>query len=311
MKPKIYIDGKDGTTGLNIYSRLSERDDIELLLIDEDLRKDTAERKKLMNAADIVFFCLPDAAAVEALTLIDNPNTRVIDASTAHRTAPGWAYGFPELSSEFRNAVISSKRVANPGCHASGFISVVYPLIQAGVLPRDYPLACYSLTGYSGGGKKLIAEYEDEIRDVRHASHRIYGLNLNHKHLTEIKKICALERTPVFMPVLGDFYSGMASTIMLHSSLLCGAPSAESIREIYLRHYENAHFISVAALGGDEGIIYASSLAGTNKMKITVCGNEDVISVTSEFDNLGKGASGAAVQNMNIMLGFEESRGLE
>lgn len=311
MKPKVYIDGKEGTTGLNIYSRLSERNDIDLLLIDEALRKDSAERKKLMNAADIVFFCLPDTAAVEALTLIDNPNTRVIDASTAHRTNPDWVYGFPELSKDFRSAVASSKRVANPGCHASGFISVVYPLIHSGVLPKDYPLTCYSLTGYSGGGKKLIAEYEDENRDMRHKSHRIYGLNLNHKHLPEMMKICSLEKTPVFMPVLGDFYSGMASTVMLHSSLLRGAPSAESIREIYLKHYEGEHFISVAALGGDESVIYASSLAGTNKLKITVCGNDEEISVTAEFDNLGKGASGAAVQNMNIMLGFEESRGLE
>ena len=311
MKPKVYIDGKDGTTGLKIFSRLEGRRDIDLLLIDESLRKDTDERKRLMNAADVVFFCLPDAAAVEAAALVENPNTRIIDASTAHRTAHGWSYGFPELSPEFRAAIAASKRVANPGCHASGFISCVYPLVKRGILPADYPLTCYSLTGYSGGGKKLIAEYEAQDRDPRHDSHRIYGLSLHHKHIPEMMKICGLDTTPVFMPVLGDFYAGMAPTIMLHNSLLPGKPSAQDIHEALSEHYSGEHFVSVAKLGGDESVIYASSLAGTNRMKITVCGDGELTSVTSEFDNLGKGASGAAVQNMNILLGFDEAAGLE
>lgn len=311
MKPKIYIDGKEGTTGLKIFSRLEGRDDIDLLLIDEALRKDNAERKRLMNEADLVFFCLPDAAAIEAAQFVENPNTRIIDASTAHRTAAGWDYGFPELSSAHRQRIIRSKRVANPGCHASGFIAAVYPLIANGVIPADYPLTCHSLTGYSGGGKKLIAEYEDENRDPRHESHRIYGLNLTHKHLPEMKAICGLERTPVFMPILGDFHAGMATSIMLHNELLPGNPTARDIHKLLSAHYAGQHFVSVAEFGGDESVIYASSLTGTNKMKITVCGTDELTSITTEFDNLGKGASGAAVQNMNLMLGFEESRGLE
>ena len=195
-KPKVYIDGKEGTTGLQIYERLGNRDDIELLLIDEDKRKDTEERRKFLNAADLVFLCLPDAAAIEAVSLIDNPNTRVIDASTAHRTNPDWDYGFPELSAAHLEKIKASKRVANPGCHATGFISCVYPLVAAGIIPKDFPLTAYSLTGYSGGGKKLIAEYEDENRDVRHESHRIYGTNLKHKHLPEMKTVCGLEKEP-------------------------------------------------------------------------------------------------------------------
>lgn len=311
MKPKIYIDGKEGTTGLKIFSRLEGRDDIELLLIDEALRKDNKERKRLMNEADLVFFCLPDAAAIEAAQFVENPNTRIIDASTAHRTAAGWDYGFPELSPAHRERIINSKRVANPGCHASGFIASVYPLVAGGVIPADYPLTCHSLTGYSGGGKKLIAEYEDENRDPRHESHRIYGLNLTHKHLPEMRTICGLERTPVFMPILGDFHAGMATSIMLHNDLLPGKPTAKDIHKLLSDHYAGQHFVSVAEFGGDESVIYASTLTGTNKMKITVCGTDELTSVTTEFDNLGKGASGAAVQNMNLMLGFEESRGLE
>ena len=311
MKPKIYIDGKEGTTGLKIFSRLEGRDDIELLLIDEALRKDNAERKRLMNEADLVFFCLPDAAAIEAAQFVENPNTRIIDASTAHRTAAGWDYGFPELSPAHRERIINSRRVANPGCHASGFIASVYPLVASGIIPADYPLTCHSLTGYSGGGKKLIAEYEDENRDPRHESHRIYGLNLTHKHLPEMKAICGLTRTPVFMPILGDFHAGMATSIMLHNDLLPGKPSAKDIHKLLSDHYAGQHFVSVAEFGGDESVIYASTLTGTNKMKITVCGTNELTSITTEFDNLGKGASGAAVQNMNIMLGFEESRGLE
>ncbi len=303
-KPKVYIDGKEGTTGLQIYERLGDREDIELLLIDEDKRKDTEERRKFLNAADLVFLCLPDAAAVEAVSLIENPNTRVIDASTAHRTNPDWDYGFSELSGAHLEKIKTSKRVANPGCHATGFISTVYPLVAAGIIPKDYPLTAYSLTGYSGGGKKLIAEYEDEGRDVRHESHRIYGTNLKHKHLPEMKTVCGLDKEPVFSPILGDFYKGMATTV-----LLPGFNAAE-VHGALSKHYAGQALVSVAPLGGDESVIYASTLAGKDSLRIIVCGREDQTTVTALFDNLGKGASGAAVQNMNIMLGFEATTGL-
>jgi len=303
-KPKVYIDGKEGTTGLQIYERLGNRDDIELLLIDEDKRKDTEERRKFLNAADLVFLCLPDAAAVEAVSLIDNPNTRVIDASTAHRTNPDWDYGFSELSAEHLEKIKTSKRVANPGCHATGFISCVYPLVAAGMISKDYPLTAYSLTGYSGGGKKLIAEYEDENRDVRHESHRIYGTNLRHKHLPEMKTVCGLDQEPVFSPILGDFYKGMATTILLPGC------NAQQVHKVLSEHYAGQTLVSVAPLGGDESVIYASTLAGKDILRIIVCGREDQTTVTALFDNLGKGASGAAVQNMNIMLGFDPTEGL-
>lgn len=311
MKPKIYIDGKDGTTGLQIYDRLAVRSDIDLLLIDEAKRKDNAERAKLMNAADIVFLCLPDAAAIEAVTLVTNPGTRIIDASTAHRTAEGWTYGYPELSKAQREAIRTAKRVANPGCHATGFISTVAPMVRMGIIPAEMPLCAYSLTGYSGGGKKLIAEYEDEARDPRHDSHRIYGTNLQHKHLPEMIKVCGLTHAPVFSPILGDFYNGMATTVMLHRASLPGAPSGEEIRDRLAEYYAGGHFVTVAPFGGDEPVIYADTLANTNRLRITVCASEEHVTVTSLFDNLGKGASGAAVQNMNIMLGLDETIGLE
>lgn len=311
MKPKIYIDGKDGTTGLQIYDRLAARSDIDLLLIDEAKRKDNAERAKLMNAADIVFLCLPDAAAIEAVTLVTNPGTRIIDASTAHRTAEGWTYGYPELSKAQREAIRTAKRVANPGCHATGFISTVAPMVRMGIIPAEMPLYAYSLTGYSGGGKKLIAEYEDEARDPRHDSHRIYGTNLQHKHLPEMIKVCGLTHAPVFSPILGDFYNGMATTVMLHRASLPGAPSGEEIRDRLAEYYAGGHFVTVAPFGGDEPVIYADTLANTNRLRITVCASEEHVTVTSLFDNLGKGASGAAVQNMNIMLGLDETIGLE
>ena len=304
MKPKIYIDGKEGTTGLQIYERLGSRDDIELLLIDEDKRKDPAERAKLMNAADVVFLCLPDAAAKEAVALVDNPATCIIDASTAHRVAPGWVYGFPEMGEAQRSAIAASKRIANPGCHATGFISCVYPLVKSGVIPADFPLTAYSLTGYSGGGKKLIAEYEDENRDIRHESHRIYGTNLNHKHLPEMQALCGLTQPPVFSPILGDFCQGMATTILLPGF------DAAAVHSALAAHYEGCQMVSVAPLGGDESVIYASTYAGKDTLRIIVCGHETQTTVTALFDNLGKGASGAAVQNMNIVLGLEEAAGL-
>ena len=308
--PKVFIDGQEGTTGLQIYDRLGAREDIELLRIDEDKRKDVAERKKLLNAADLVFLCLPDDAAVEAVSLIENPDTRVIDASTAHRTAPGWAYGFPELSAKHRADILSAKRVANPGCHASGFIASVYPLVQLGVLSPDHPLCAYSLTGYSGGGKKLIAEYQDPQRDPRHASARIYATGLHHKHIPEMVHVCGLSTAPVFHPVLGDYIQGMATTVMLRNDTLPGGPTAYNLYNILEAYYQDAAFVSVAPFGGEEPVIYSNTLVGTNQLQLIVCGHEEQTTITALFDNLGKGASGAAVQNMNLMLGFEEAAGL-
>ena len=310
MKPKVYIDGKEGTTGLQIYERLGSREDIELLLIDEDKRKDTEERRKFLNAADIVFLCLPDAAATEAVTLIDNPNTKVIDASTAHRTADGWVYGFAELLPGQRQRIKFSKRVANPGCHATGFLAGVAPLVHMGILPRDYPLTCWSLTGYSGGGKKLIAEYEDPQRSELLSSPAPYSLGLQHKHLPEMKAIAGLEHPPVFLPVLGDIYKGMTTTILLQNRLLKGTPSAQDISELLSNYYQDQKLVKVAPFGSAGARHYTNQLAGKDYLLITVTGHEDQTLVTVQFDNLGKGASGTAVQNMNIMLGFEETAGL-
>lgn len=311
MKTKVYIDGQSGTTGLQIYDRIGARADLELLRIDEDKRHDTDERRKYLNAADIVFLCLPDAGAREAVSLIDNPSVRVIDASTAHRTAEGWTYGFPELSGEQRAAIAGSKRVANPGCHATGLISSAAPLVRMGILPKDYPLTCYSLTGYSGGGKKMIAAYESPDKPQELFSPGIYGLSLRHKHLPEMTKITGLAYDPVFMPVVDDYYKGMATTIMLQSRLLPGHPSAEEVCKRLAEYYADEHFVRVVPFGSHENTLYANKLAGTNYLELVVCGNAAQISVTALFDNLGKGASGAAVQNMNIMLGLDETTGLE
>ncbi len=311
MKPKIYIDGQSGTTGLQIYDRIGAREDLELLRISPDKRRDSAERKKFLNSADIVFLCLPDEGAREAVSMIENPDVRVIDASTAHRTAEGWTYGYPELSKEQRAAIAGSKRVANPGCHATGLISAAAPLVRLGILPRDYPLTCYSLTGYSGGGKKMIADYTCQNPPEKLSSPGIYGLTLRHKHLPEMTKVCGLEFPPVFMPIVDDYYKGMATTIMLHNRLLPGAPTARQICQALGEYYREEHFVSVLPFGEGESTLYANSLAGSNHLRLVVCGHEEQTSVTALFDNLGKGASGAAVQNMNIMLGLEETVGLE
>ena len=302
---KVFIDGSAGTTGLRIYERLSQRKDIELLILPEEFRKNTDKRRQMLNLADIAFLCLPDKAAMEAVSLVENPDTAVIDTSTAHRTAEGWAYGFPELSAAHRKAIQNSKRIANPGCHASGFISTVYPLVRHGLIPADFPLTAYSLTGYSGGGKSLIAEYEAPDRDPRHESHRIYGTALTHKHLPEMQKLCGLTSPPVFSPILGDFYSGMATTVMLPGL------DAKQVWECLNDHYAGQRIVTVAPLGGDESVIYASTLAGKDTMRIQVSGHESQTMVTSLFDNLGKGASGAAIQNMNILLGLDETTGLQ
>lgn len=311
LKPKVYIDGQSGTTGLQIRERLEKRSDIELLRIDEDKRHDSAERKKFLNAADVAFLCLPDDGAREAAAMVENPDTCIIDASTAHRTAEDWTYGFPELSGEQRAAIQASRRIANPGCHATGLISSTAPLVRMGILPADYPLTCFSLTGYSGGGKKMIAEYEAPERDERLASGRLYALTQKHKHLPEMVKVCGLAHPPVFVPVVEDFYKGMATTILLQSALLAKPVTGQELRDALAEYYAGQRFVTVAPYGGDEPVLFASALAGTNQLRLVVAGNDGQITVTALFDNLGKGASGAAVQNMNLVLGFDEGAGLE
>ena len=311
-KPKVYIDGQEGTTGLQIYERLGSRQDIDLLRIDPDRRKDPAERKKFLNAADLVFLCLPDAAAVEAVSLIDSGNdrTRVIDCSTAHRTAEGWVYGFPELLPGQRQRIKYAPRVANPGCHATGFLSSAAPLVELGVLPRDYPLACWSLTGYTGGGKKLIAEHEAPGRDPRLDAPAPYALGLQHKHLPEMQAVAGLDCPPAFLPVLGDIPQGMVTCVLLQNRLLSGAPGAQDIRDLLGEYYQDQALVEVASFGGDGPRLYTGELAGSDKLRITVSGTQEQTLLAAQFDNLGKGASGAAVQNMNLMLGFPETEGL-
>ena len=301
---KVFIDGSAGTTGLRIWQRLAGRKDLTLVTLPEELRKDLNARKDALNGADVAFLCLPDAAAIEAVSLIESDQVAVIDTSTAHRVSPDWAYGFPELSSEHRAAIVNSKRVANPGCHASGFIAGVYPLVKSGVISPDFPLTAYSLTGYSGGGKKMIAEYEDENRDPRHESDRIYATSLTHKHLPEMRMICGLTKKPVFSPIVGDFYAGMATSVLLPGV------DAKAAWEALSDHYAGQKLVSVAPLGGDEPVIYADTYAGKDTMRIQVSGQQDQCMVTAIFDNLGKGASGAAIQNMNLLLGLEETIGL-
>lgn len=310
MKPNVYIDGKEGTTGLQIYDRLSGREDINLLLIDDDKRKDLTERRKYLNGADIVFLCLPDGAAVEAVGLIDNPNTRVIDASTAHRTADGWVYGFPELLAGQRQRIKFAKRVANPGCHATGFLSIVAPLMAMDILPKDYPVTCFSLTGYSGGGKKMIAEYEGEGKAEGLYSPRIYGTNLKHKHLPEMQVLSGLKYPPVFSPIVDDYYKGMATGIQLHNALLKGKPTAQDVCELLGRYYEDQTMVRVAPWGSESGMLAANTFSGYDNLEISVTGTGEQTLIVSRFDNLGKGASGAAVQNMNLMLGLDETTGL-
>ncbi len=310
MKTKVYIDGQAGTTGLQIYDRISQRDDLELMMIAEEKRHDLEERKKFLNEADIVFLCLPDDAAKESVSLIENENVKVIDASTAHRTNDAWDYGFPELSKEQRAKIAASKRVANPGCHATGSVATIAPLVKMGILPADYPISIYSLTGYSGGGKKMIADYESEGRDVLLSSPSIYGRTLKHKHVPEITKVAGLAYAPAFLPVVDDYYKGMATTILLQSRLLNGALSAKEVCEKLAEYYKDEALVNVKPFEDEPGKIFANTLAGRDDLEIFVYGYEDQIGVTALFDNLGKGASGAAVQNMNIMLGIDEKTGL-
>ena len=301
--PKVFIVGESGTTGLRLHDRLISRSDIELLSLPDEKRKDIPTIVEYAKKADLMFLCLPDDAAREVVPLL-RPDVRVLDTSTAHRTKEDWVYGFPELSSEQYKAISKAQKVAVPGCHASGFIAGVYPLVRHGVISADFPLTAYSLTGYSGGGKKMIAEYEDENRDPRHESDRIYATSLTHKHLPEIRKLCGLTKKPVFSPIVGDFYAGMATSVLL--------PGVDAQRawEALSDHYAGQKLVSVAPLGGDEPVIYADTYAGKDTMRIQVSGQQDQCMVTAIFDNLGKGASGAAIQNMNLLLGLEETTGL-
>ena len=313
MKTKIYIDGSEGTTGLRINERFQGRDDIEILTIPSELRKDLNERKKYINASDITFLCLPDAAAIEAVSLVENENVRIIDASTAHRTETGWAYGFPELSAGHREAIVSGKRIAVPGCYASGFVSLVYPLVAGGILPTDYPVSSFALSGYSGAGKKTIAIYESGDRPKEFASGREYALTQQHKHLKEMKKITGLERTPLFSPIIDDYYSGMVVSVPLYADMLSKTMTPETLLEYYREFYNGKPFIKVSEADDEvaaSGFIAGNGLSGWDGLKIYVTGNEERIVVSSQFDNLGKGASGAAIQCMNIMLGCDEAKGL-
>lgn len=307
---RVFIDGSAGTTGLRIRERLEGRDDLELLVLPEELRKDPAARKEMLNRADIVFLCLPDAAAREAAAMVENPDTVVLDTSTAHRTAPGWCYGFPELSPERKEAVRQAKRIAVPGCHASGFIALVAPLVAAGILPAGALLTCHSVTGYSGGGKKMIAQYEDAGRDPLLSAPRQYGLTQAHKHLPEMKVITGLEREPVFCPIVADFYSGMAVTVPLFQEQLNRGCGAEEIKNVYSSLYRGP-VVSWREDPSEEGFFSANALSGSDRMEITIQGNEQRLLLMARYDNLGKGASGAALECMNLVLGDPEDKGLE
>lgn len=308
---KVFIDGREGTTGLRIDSMLESRSDIEIIPIASELRKDESERARLMNMADVVFLCLPDAAAREAVKLVTNDHTRIIDASTAHRTADNWAYGFAELSAEHRKKIETCQFISNPGCHATGFISLVYPLVKMGILPADAYLTCHSITGYTGGGKKMIAQYEAEEREFALFSPRQYGLGLNHKHLPEMKKQSCIDHEPIFNPVVADFPRGMATTVPLHLGQLTKAFSADDIRKAYTEFYAGQQLIQIMPENEPEGgFLEANAVVDSNLLQIFVFGSGERLEVVSRFDNLGKGASGAAVQNMNICLGLEETIGL-
>lgn len=313
MKTKIFIDGSEGTTGLRIYERFEGREDIELLKIDPEKRKDVDARREMINASDVTFLCLPDAAAREAITLIDNNKVKIIDTSTAHRTEEGWAYGFPELSDEHKKKIETGSRIAVPGCHASGFVALSYPLVSKGIMPADYPVTSFSITGFSGGGKKTIAQYEDENRPLELSAPREYALSQQHKHLKEMKQITGLTRTPLFSPIIADYYSGMVVSIPLYTDFLTGDYTPEKLRDFYATYYQGEKFIEVMPMGNDiekSGYLSGNGCSGWDGMKLYVTGNEERIVVSAQFDNLGKGASGAAIECLNLMLGCESSKGL-
>lgn len=307
---KVFIDGREGTTGLRIIDRLKGRQDIELMLIPEELRKDSAERKKYLNACDVAFLCLPDSAAREAVAMIENENVRVIDTSTAHRINPDWVYGFPELKKEFAEKLPTAKRVAVPGCHASGFNAIVSPLVEAGIISSDALVTCFSLTGYSGGGKKMIAEYENEkLKEMNSA--RVYALTQAHKHLPEMAAISGLKNQPIFSPIVDDYYSGMLVTVPFFGSQVKGG--IDAVKQTYIKKYQGKIFVDISDINAENqgAMLGSNNLSGKDNMQIFVCGNNERFTVSARFDNLGKGASGAAVQCMNIMLGFNETEGLD
>lgn len=313
MKTKIFIDGSEGTTGLRIHERFKVRDDIELLTISSELRKDVNERRRLINESDITFLCLPDAAARESVSLVENENVKIIDTSTAHRTEDGWAYGFPELSKEHKEKIIHGKRIAVPGCYASGFISLVYPLVKGGILPADYPVSSFAVSGYSGAGKKTIAVYEAEERAEELSSGREYALTQQHKHLKEMQKITGLQRTPLFSPIIDDYYSGMVVSVPLFADMLGKKMTPDILLDYFAEFYQGKPFIKVSAKDDEvaaSGFIAGNGLSGWDGLKIYVTGNEERIVCTAQFDNLGKGASGAAIQCLNLMLGCPEDKGL-
>ncbi|MDE6728691.1 MAG: N-acetyl-gamma-glutamyl-phosphate reductase, partial [Oscillospiraceae bacterium] len=287
-----------------------DRTDIELLRIDEDKRKDNAERKKMINSSDFTFLCLPDAASIEAVAMADE-RVRIIDASTAHRTNPDWAYGFPELGADFREKITKSNRVAVPGCYASGFASMVYPLVKLGIMPADYPVTVHAVSGYSGAGKKAIAQYEAADRPAELDSPRQYALTQQHKHLPEMQKICGLEYAPAFNPLVCDYFSGMVVSLPIHTRLLTKKYTAGDIRKALAEYYADSFFVKVLSEGEpQDGFIGANNLSGTNFMEIFVNGNDERLILNARLDNLGKGASGAAVQCLNIMMGIDEKTGL-
>ena len=306
MKTKVFIDGSAGTTGLRIRERLASRQDLELITLPEEFRKDPAARADALNTAKVSFLCLPDDAAREAVSLVTSPDADIIDTSTAHRTANGWTYGFPELKGQ-REKIISSRRIANPGCHASGFVSLVAPLVQAGLLSSGARLSCFSLTGYSGGGKKMIAAYETENRPSLLDAPRQYGLSQTHKHLPEMTAVCGLGHAPVFCPVVAPYYAGMEVTVPLTSAETSASP--EEIKEVY-RAYYAAGLVHFTDNAEEDGFLSAGALSGRDDLEISVFGTPERILLVSRFDNLGKGASGAAIQNMNLVLGEDESLGL-
>ena len=302
----VFIDGSAGTTGLRIADRLAERQDLKLITLSEEKRKDTAARKEAINSADIVFLCLPDPAAIEAVALTENPAVRIIDTSTAHRTNPDWTYGLPELSGQ-RERIATSHRIANPGCHASGFVALVAPLVEQGLIRPHAALTCFSLTGYSGGGKKMIAEYESPDRNPLLNAPRQYALTQQHKHLKEMVTVCGLKTAPVFCPIVADFYSGMEVTVPLFSRDLNG--TVKDIENLYASYYANG-LVRFTNDTDADGLLSAAAFADRDDMQVSVYGNEERILLTARFDNLGKGASGAAIQNMNLLLGVHEATGL-
>ncbi|MBX3603791.1 MAG: N-acetyl-gamma-glutamyl-phosphate reductase [Piscinibacter sp.] len=313
MSKRVFVDGQEGTTGLRIHEYLAQRGDIEVLRIDPERRKDSAERARLLNAADVAFLCLPDAAAREAAALVTNPGTCLIDASTAHRTAPGWVFGLPELAPGQREALRASKRIANPGCHASAFILLVRPLVDAGLLPADLPLTATSITGYSGGGKKMIEQYEAG-GDARLASPRPYGLKLGHKHLPEMKAHGRLEVTPVFLPIVANFYKGLSVSVPLHLSQLPAGTTAEALHTALQQRYAGERFVRVMPLSDpatlEDGYFDVQACNDTNRVDVFVFAGAGQVLLMARLDNLGKGASGAAVQAMNVHLGVDEGLGL-